>query len=285
MRDEGQDGDRLLRAQTEKTSSWCTKWIPNLTKQCCTQTVPRGSRTKLPLWSESLIDGWSHNSVAKVSSGLLPPAGILGSLKYPYAHGCPSAFQPPPLHLLFVWSLCSLPLHGGTVDSFTQRCVFTIFFQEMNYLTAHFFCQTWWKLAWEFRAYTCWGWPTGKQTHANNRFLSASYKLATTSAGTETAPSFWPCHEPSRLNTLRWPLSWKPWSPGLSTVLFPNLSFKSGLCLERCGWTGIALWPPASSGDGWTGNIYLTCYKVITAGFLQAICRKKTLNQGNIDST
>lgn len=218
------------------------------------------------LWSlASCWDSWeSEISICPWMSLCFPASSSPSPL-------CVESVQPSP-----PWRHCGL---------FYPAMCFHNFFQEMNYLTAHFFCQTWWKLAWEFRAYTCRGWPTGKQTHANNRFLSASYKLATTSAGTETAPSFWPCHEPSRLNTLRWPLSWKPWSPGLSTVLFPNLSFKSGLCLERCGWTGIALWPPASSGDGWTGNIYLTCYKVITAGFLQAICRKKTLNQGNIDST
>lgn len=82
--------------------------------------MPRGSRTKLPLLSESLIDGWSPNSMANISSGVLPPSGILGSLKDPCAHGFPSAFQPPPVSS--VWSLCSFYLHGGTS---TQLHIFT----------------------------------------------------------------------------------------------------------------------------------------------------------------
>lgn len=166
MWDERQDGDRLLRTQTVKASCWCSKWIPNLPKQCCIQAGKLCPEAPGPSClcgaSHSLTDG--HSTVwptfPLVSCLLL---GFCGVWKY-------SAFQPPSFHLLFVWGLCNPYIHGGTMDSSTSFHNF----QEMNSSTALFFCQTWSKLAREFRVYRGWGHPTGRQTHRINRFLPAS---------------------------------------------------------------------------------------------------------------
>lgn len=187
---------------------------------------------------------------------------------------CPWGNLLVPSSLLFLaWKLWSFYLCEDTVDFFLcfhKVCRKLIISVEK----ALFFCWTWSKVAWELWACRGWGHPTGREintgTHTKNRFLSAI-----TSAGTETSAFFWPCHEPFWITTIMWSLSWKPWSPPQRTVLFAEPSFKPRLCLERCSWVEVALWPSPHAGDGCIGSIHPTCYKVIRVGFLQAVGRKK----------
>lgn len=162
MRDERQDGDRLLRTQTEKTSSWCTKWIPNLPKQCCTQASKLCLEAPGPsclCWaSQSLMDGHptAWLTFPLVSCLLL---GFLGVWKIHVSTDLP-----------LLSSLLLSPLFGvcaafTSMEALLSNYTFSQIVQEMNYITGLFFCQTWSKMAWEFRAYRGWGWPTGRQTH------------------------------------------------------------------------------------------------------------------------
>lgn len=159
--------------------------------------------------------------------------GFLGAWRTQCLWGNPLV----PSSLLFLaWRLWSFYLRGDTVDFFLcfhKVCRKLIISIEKTL----FFCWTWSKVAWELWSCRGWGHPTGREintgTHAKNRFLSAM-----TSAGTETSPFFWPCHETFWITTIMWSLSWKAQS-----------------------WVEVALWPSPSAGDDCIRSIHPACYQ------------------------
>lgn len=106
------------------------------------QTVPRSSRMKLPLWSESLIDGRSRSSVTDIVFGLLHSAGILGSGNIHVPIDVPLLSKL--LHSIAnLRGVCAAFTSVEPLSSLLPSYVFPQFFQETNYSTALFFCHSW----------------------------------------------------------------------------------------------------------------------------------------------
>lgn len=103
------------RAQTDKTRSWCSKWIANKAGKLCPEAPgPRCLCGKSHLLTDS--------PTGSVFCGVFPSPGIFGSLEHPCGRRCPSTFQPPLPHPF----LCSL-FSMENSRLFYLLCAFTNF--------------------------------------------------------------------------------------------------------------------------------------------------------------